>query len=160
MKSMVASKPGRDQRASEWRAISKALRLLRTQRGWKQFEVANAANLTKAQLSNYETGTTCPSLPSLLTILGALGADFRDLQMAIDAVSGLLGVTIKGTGLDNMPGERDASGTFPKGLPTTQRELVKAVLVIANFLQSLGRPVDEPLVGDEECGMIGEDRNL
>jgi transcriptional regulator with XRE-family HTH domain len=73
--------------------IGRALRLLRLRRGRKQFEVAAAAEITKAMLSAYETGKRQPSLKTLGCLLDALDADLADLHRALvvgDAEDSLL----------------------------------------------------------------------
>lgn len=63
-----------------------ALRLLRTRRRLKQWEVAEKAGMTKAMLSSYETGKVTPTLQSLTTLFKALETDFLGLQDALEAV--------------------------------------------------------------------------
>lgn len=63
-----------------------ALRLLRSRRRLKQWEVAEKAGMTKAMLSSYETGKVTPTLQSLTTLFEALETDFLGLQDALEAV--------------------------------------------------------------------------
>jgi len=65
--------------------VGRALRLLRLRRGRRQYEVANAAEITKAMLSAYETGKRQPSLKTLGSLLDALDADLADLHRALVA---------------------------------------------------------------------------
>ncbi|MEM7048005.1 MAG: helix-turn-helix transcriptional regulator [Acidobacteriota bacterium] len=65
--------------------IGQALRRLRVHRGLKQFEAAQAAGITKAMLSAYETAKRRPSLGTLAHLLDALGADLGDLHRALVA---------------------------------------------------------------------------
>ncbi|HEV2855664.1 MAG TPA: helix-turn-helix transcriptional regulator [Thermoanaerobaculia bacterium] len=66
-------------------AFGAALRLLRTRRRLKQWEVAEKAGMTKAMLSSYETGKVTPTLQSLITIFEALETDFFGFQDALEA---------------------------------------------------------------------------
>lgn len=63
--------------------IDRALRHLREDRRTRQYQVAEAAGITKAMLSAYETGKQKPSLESLDKILEALGCDLLDLHYAL-----------------------------------------------------------------------------
>ena len=65
-----------------------ALRWLRDRQGRKQFQVANAAGITKGMLSSYETGRQRPSLDTLEKILDALTCDLNDLHNALQLVNG------------------------------------------------------------------------
>jgi transcriptional regulator with XRE-family HTH domain len=65
-----------------------ALRWLRDRQGRKQFQVANAAGITKGMLSSYETGRQRPSLDTLEKILDSLGCDLNDLHNALQIVNG------------------------------------------------------------------------
>lgn len=65
-----------------------ALRWLRDRQGRKQFQVANAAGITKGMLSSYETGRQRPSLDTLEKILDSLGCDLNDLHNALQLVNG------------------------------------------------------------------------
>jgi transcriptional regulator with XRE-family HTH domain len=66
-------------------AFGVALRLLRSRRRLKQWEVAAKAGMTKAMLSSYETGKVTPTLQSLITIFEALETDFFGFQDALEA---------------------------------------------------------------------------
>lgn len=63
--------------------LGKALRWVRTRQDRKQYEIAEAAGITKAMLSAYETGKQNPSIETLEKILDALGADLHDLAEAL-----------------------------------------------------------------------------
>ena len=65
-------------------AFGAALRLLRTRRRLKQWEVAEKAGMTKAMLSSYETGKVTPTLQSLITLFEALETDFFGFQDALE----------------------------------------------------------------------------
>lgn len=71
-------------------ALGPALRLLRTRRRLRQYQVAEKAGLTKAMLSSYEVAGVKPSLQSLNALMVALESDLGDLQHAIDVVTGRL----------------------------------------------------------------------
>ncbi len=67
--------------------LGKALRWLREKKSRRQYEVAEAAGITKAMLSSYETGKQRPSLETLEKALDALGADLATLGDALDHVN-------------------------------------------------------------------------
>lgn len=68
--------------------LGQALRWLRDRLGKKQYQVAEAAGITKGMLSAYETGRQRPSLETLEKLLGTLGCDLHDLHNAIQIVNG------------------------------------------------------------------------
>ncbi len=68
--------------------IGEALRRLRQDRGWKQAQVADAAQITSPMLSAYETGKQRPSFATIDKILGALGCDARELSIALRQLGG------------------------------------------------------------------------
>lgn len=70
-------------RATPLADIGSALRRLRMQRGLRQYEAADAAGVTKAMLSAYETGKRRPSLKTLDSLLTALNAHLGDLHRAL-----------------------------------------------------------------------------
>lgn len=63
--------------------LGHALRWLRNRQGRRQMDVAEAAGITKAMLSAYETGKQLPTIPTLDKILVALGADLSELHDAL-----------------------------------------------------------------------------
>ncbi|HEX2254451.1 MAG TPA: helix-turn-helix transcriptional regulator [Thermoanaerobaculia bacterium] len=65
--------------------LGPALRRLRKKRDMKQYEVADAAGVTKAMLSAYETGKRRPSIRTLESLLEAMRASLGDLHMALVA---------------------------------------------------------------------------
>jgi transcriptional regulator with XRE-family HTH domain len=65
-----------------------ALRWLRDRHGRKQYQVAEAAGITKGMLSAYETGRQRPSLETLEKLLGTLGCDLNDLHNALQIING------------------------------------------------------------------------
>jgi transcriptional regulator with XRE-family HTH domain len=63
--------------------LDRALRHLREGTRTRQYQIAEAAGITKAMLSAYETGKQKPSLETLDKLLGALGCDLIDLHEAL-----------------------------------------------------------------------------
>ncbi|AEI48076.1 helix-turn-helix domain-containing protein [Runella slithyformis] len=55
--------------------IGKTINEFREKRGWSQGQLAEAAQLTQAQLSNYENGKTLPTSDMLFEICEALEID-------------------------------------------------------------------------------------
>jgi transcriptional regulator with XRE-family HTH domain len=68
--------------------LGQALRWLRDRQNKKQYQVADAAGITKGMLSAYETGRQRPSLETLEKILDTLGCDLNDLHNAIQIING------------------------------------------------------------------------
>jgi transcriptional regulator with XRE-family HTH domain len=68
--------------------LGHALRWLRDRQSKKQYQVAEAAGITKGMLSAYETGRQKPSLDTLEKILGTLECNLDDLHAAIQLVNG------------------------------------------------------------------------
>ena len=93
--------------------LGQALRWLRDRQGKKQYNVAEAAGITKGMLSAYETGRQRPSVETLEKVLDTLKCDLNDLHNALQIVNGRPeGMKRRGEGL-----ERFESG--PPGLPGT-----------------------------------------
>jgi transcriptional regulator with XRE-family HTH domain len=67
--------------------FGRALRWLRDRQGKRQYQIADAAGITKAMLSAYETGKQKPSLDTLEKILLALECDLNDLHNALQIVN-------------------------------------------------------------------------
>lgn len=67
--------------------LGRALRWLRDRQSKRQYQVADAAGITKAMLSAYETGKQKPSLDTLEKILEALEGDLNDLHNALQIVN-------------------------------------------------------------------------
>src|SRR6188472_1233818 len=72
---------------SIFHGLGRALRWLRDRQGKRQYQVADAAGITKAMLSAYETGKQKPSLDTLEKILTALECDLNDLHKALRIVN-------------------------------------------------------------------------
>jgi transcriptional regulator with XRE-family HTH domain len=72
---------------SIFHGLGRALRWLRDRQGKRQYQVADAAGITKAMLSAYETGKQKPSLDTLEKILAALECDLNDLHNALQIVN-------------------------------------------------------------------------
>lgn len=69
-----------------FRGLGKALRWIRQRQGKKQYEVAEAAGITKAMLSSYENEKQRPALDTLERILDALEIDLDYLAHAMRMV--------------------------------------------------------------------------
>ncbi len=122
-------------------AMGPALRLLRTRRGLRQYQVADKAGITKAMLSSYEIAGVKPSLQSLTSILSALETDLAEFQQAIDIITGRLN-------LEELK-EQEAQESLP---PVDAGERVLEILVprlgevlpllerIASALESISDP--------------------
>ena len=81
--------------------LGQALRWLRDRQGKKQYQVAEAAGITKGMLSAYETGRQRPSLKTLEKILDTLGCDLNDLHNAIQIINGRPeGIKRRGEGVE------------------------------------------------------------
>jgi transcriptional regulator with XRE-family HTH domain len=89
--------------------LGQSLRWLRDRQGKKQYQVAEAAGITKGMLSAYETGRQRPSLETLEKILDTLGCDLNDLHNAIQITNGRPEqMKRKGEGLgDGEPSQED-----------------------------------------------------
>jgi transcriptional regulator with XRE-family HTH domain len=68
--------------------LGQALRWLRDRQAKKQYQVADAAGITKGMLSAYETGRQRPSLETLEKLLNTLECDLNDLHNALQLVNG------------------------------------------------------------------------
>ena len=67
--------------------LGKALRWLRDRQNKRQYQIADAAGITKAMLSAYETGKQKPSLETLEKVLAALDCDLNDLHNALQIIN-------------------------------------------------------------------------
>lgn len=72
---------------STFQGLGRALRWLRDRQGKRQYQVADAAGITKAMLSAYETGKQKPSLDTLEKILDALDCNLNDLHNSLQIVN-------------------------------------------------------------------------
>ena len=70
-----------------FQGLGRALRWLRDRQAKRQYQLADAAGITKAMLSAYETGKQNPSLDTLDKILVALDGDLNDLHNALQIVN-------------------------------------------------------------------------
>jgi transcriptional regulator with XRE-family HTH domain len=92
--------------------LGQALRWLRDRQGKKQYQVAEAAGITKGMLSAYETGRQRPSLETLEKILATLGCDLNDLHNAIQIINGHPeGMKRRGEGVDEEEAAAKPEGT-------------------------------------------------
>src|SRR5262245_37439905 len=74
-------------RMSTFNGLGRALRWLRDRQNKRQYQVADAAGITKAMLSAYETGKQKPSLDTLEKILTALECELNDLHNALQIIN-------------------------------------------------------------------------
>ncbi len=72
---------------ASFNGLGRALRWIRQRQGKKQYEVAEAARITKAMLSSYENGKQRPTIDTLERILDALEIDLDYLAHAMRVVS-------------------------------------------------------------------------
>lgn len=114
--------------------LGKALRWLRARQDRRQYQVAEAAGVTKAMLSAYETNKQKPSLETLEKILDGLGATLGDLHQALRTVQG------------QSDGQRSPER---KGLPAFEAEGLRGGEL--DLHRILG--VEEPLPVEEEQAM-------
>ncbi|PYQ63468.1 MAG: hypothetical protein DMF53_10050 [Acidobacteria bacterium] len=94
---------------SIFNGLGRALRWLRDRQGKRQYQVADAAGITKAMLSAYETGKQKPSLDTLEKILVALECDLNDLHNALQIVNE------RPEAIRRTPGSRDPWQGYPAG---------------------------------------------
>ncbi|HEY0515316.1 MAG TPA: helix-turn-helix transcriptional regulator [Thermoanaerobaculia bacterium] len=104
---------------SIFNGLGRALRWLRDRQGKRQYQVADAAGITKAMLSAYETGKQKPSLDTLEKILASLECDLNDLHNALQIVNerpeairrpGALRESWQVFGQDALEGAREGGG--------------------------------------------------
>jgi transcriptional regulator with XRE-family HTH domain len=106
--------------------LGQALRWLRDRRGRKQYEVADAAGITKGMLSAYETGRQRPSLETLEKVLGTLACDLNDLHNAIQIINGKPeGMRRRGEGTGS---EEQVAGPPSAAAPVSERLDVQRIL--------------------------------
>ena len=67
-------------------ALSVVLTFLRTERGWAQKELAQAAGISVKMLSRYETGRTHPSRPLVESLIGVMGLGPEEIEAGLFAV--------------------------------------------------------------------------
>lgn len=91
---------------STFQGLGRALRWLRDRQGKRQYQVADAAGITKAMLSAYETGKQKPSLDTLEKILDALDCTLNDLHNSLQIVN-------ERPEAIRRPGGRDSGWTRP-----------------------------------------------
>src|SRR5262245_59262305 len=104
-----------------FQGLGRALRWLRDRQGKRQYQVADAAGITKAMLSAYETGKQKPSLDTLEKILAALECDLNDLHNALQIVNERPEAIRRSSGRDLWAGQRrdsqDLSRDGGEGVP-------------------------------------------
>lgn len=102
---------------STFQGLGRALRWLRDRQGKRQYQVADAAGITKAMLSAYETGKQKPSLDTLEKILDALDCNLNDLHNSLQIVNERPEAIRRTSGRDGgwMAGRRDVQDMFGGG---------------------------------------------
>ncbi len=119
--------------------LGRSLRWLRDRQGKRQYQVADAAGITKAMLSAYETGKQKPSLDTLEKILEALGSDLSDLHSALQIVN------------ERPPTARRPDSPSAGGWPTAWRAGLSSGAeggAAVDVYRTLG--IDRPLPAEEE----------
>lgn len=124
--------------------LGHALRWLRDRHGKKQYQVAEAAGITKGMLSAYETGRQRPSLETLEKLLDTLGCDLNDLHNSIQIINGRPENMRRKDELSPAEGE---PGGFPQGGGRDGAMPVRDVLGLRGGLppdeeQALGQMID------------------
>jgi transcriptional regulator with XRE-family HTH domain len=120
--------------------VGPALRWLRERQTRKQYEVAEAAGITKGMLSAYETGRQRPSLDTLEKILGTLGCDLGHLHRALRVMQGDL----------QEPGSEGRSGEVPEAFRGPWP--VEAAAADSNLYSILG--LERRLDSEEEAALL------
>jgi transcriptional regulator with XRE-family HTH domain len=119
--------------------LGQALRWLRDRQGKKQYQVADAAGITKGMLSAYETGRQRPSLETLEKVLETLGCDLNDLHNAIQIINGRPEkMKRRGEGMGGEEGAPPAGGESSRGVDEGGRTALQRVLGRSDAL-----PVEE-----------------
>ncbi|HEX5759212.1 MAG TPA: helix-turn-helix transcriptional regulator [Thermoanaerobaculia bacterium] len=95
--------------------LGRALRWLRDRQGKRQYQVAEAAGVTKAMLSSYETGKQKPSLDTLERLLEALDCNLADLHHALEIADESRGAWR--SGLEERPFPASAAAARPADSP-------------------------------------------
>jgi DNA-binding XRE family transcriptional regulator len=133
--------------------LGPALRWMRDRHGRKQYQVAEAAGITKGMLSAYETGRQRPSLDTLEKILDTLRCNLMDLHNALQIVNGRPaagggagGGWSGGTGLEGLDVYRVLS--LPSTLPPEEERALQQLLggfhrLIRHLVLSVQRPAQE-----------------
>lgn len=96
--------------------LGRAIRWLRDRQNKRQYQVADAAGITKAMLSAYETGKQKPSLDTLEKILTALECDLNDLHKALQIVNDQPEALSRSGMLreESLPHRREEEGEVPR----------------------------------------------
>lgn len=135
-------------------ALGPALRLLRTSRFLRQYQVADRAGITKAMLSSYEIGGVKPSLQSLTSLLSALETDFGGFQQALDVVTGKLDPEV----LRERDPDEDSEPAEPGNevleiLVPRLNELLPLLQRIATALEGISPPAADKAAPPTEAGL-------
>jgi transcriptional regulator with XRE-family HTH domain len=67
-------------------AVGRAIRQLRTERGLKQKEVADAADVNRTEMSNIERGARNPAWGTVRRIAKALGVEVSELAALAERI--------------------------------------------------------------------------
>ena len=135
--------------------LGPALRWMRDRHGRKQYQVAEAAGITKGMLSAYETGRQRPSLDTLEKILDTLRCNLLDLHNALQIVNGrpaASGGAVAGWGggggLEGLDIYRVLG--LPSNLPPEEEQALQQLLggfhrLIRHLVLSVQRPARQEL---------------
>jgi transcriptional regulator with XRE-family HTH domain len=93
--------------------LGRALRWLREDRGMKQEEVAQIAEITRPMLSAYERGRVQPTLDTLDRLLRALDCDLSALSQALSIVTSM-GKVGRKRGSESTTVDADEGGAPPQ----------------------------------------------
>lgn len=125
---------------SAFEGLGKALRWIRDKQGKKQYQVADAAGVTKAMLSAYETGKQKPSIDTLEKILRALHVDLHDLFNALEVVN-------ERAPIKRSPERRGSAGLERAGSAGVPGDLVVDVYEVLGVERPLA-PLEEEAMSD------------
>jgi transcriptional regulator with XRE-family HTH domain len=126
--------------------LDRALRHLREGTRTRQYQIAEAAGITKAMLSAYETGKQKPSLETLDKLLGALRCDLIDLHEALAVFQS--------------PPSRETPGGSRRGRPRSRAAAGTAVWAESATSGAAGRPADPGRPVGDVYSALGIDRPL
>jgi len=134
--------------------LGQALRWLRDRNRRKQYQVAEAAGITKGMLSSYETGRQRPSLETLGKVLGTRGCTLHDLHNAIEIVNGRPGQAPPkpwpDRGFPDLSSVLGYSNPLPRDLENAFEQLLEGFHQLVRYMHSSlleqlpGKPDGEP----------------
>ena len=125
--------------------VGKALRFLRKRRAMTQKAVAEAADISKNLLSNWETGTTAPSLSSLEKVMAVLNVDLLELYNTMNLMAGKPFRETRRASYGDRPGYN------PTGIPDGERgsELMNSLLLFVGLLRMMAQATRDAGVLEE-----------